>query len=195
VVRLRPASVSGLPRPWLNSRMPRAATHSPLVEPDVQVSRIRLSRRHLPQACAGSCAQSRSQHHQAHLPEVGREGHPCRGSKGSLAPPLQVLDHATLDVPVDRPEGHAGVPVAEVVRPALQVPVQVGTRAGRGQKARCGPVLARRFARRIAPTHARLATCQRAIPTVASFQVTRSARLGLALPRSQRPQRNPSYST
>jgi hypothetical protein len=30
-------------------------THSPLVEPDVQISRIRLSRKLSPQAFAGSC--------------------------------------------------------------------------------------------------------------------------------------------
>ena len=54
MVRLRPTSVSGFPHPWLNSRMPCTATHSPLVEPDVRMSRIRLSRRHSPPACARS---------------------------------------------------------------------------------------------------------------------------------------------
>ena len=35
-------------------------THSPLVEPDVRISRIRLSRKLSPQAIAGSCATDRS---------------------------------------------------------------------------------------------------------------------------------------
>jgi hypothetical protein len=36
--------------------MPNNTTHSPLVEPDVRISRIRLSRKLSPQAYAGSCA-------------------------------------------------------------------------------------------------------------------------------------------
>ena len=41
--RLRLSSVSGFPRSWLKSRMPCTAAYSPLIEPDVRISRIRLS--------------------------------------------------------------------------------------------------------------------------------------------------------
>lgn len=41
--RPRPSSVSGFPHAGLSSRTPYTATHSPLLEPDVRISRIRLS--------------------------------------------------------------------------------------------------------------------------------------------------------
>ena len=42
--RFRPTLFRGFPGTWLNSRIPCTASHSPLVEPDLQISRIRLSR-------------------------------------------------------------------------------------------------------------------------------------------------------
>ena len=53
--RLRYTSVSGFPRMWLTARMPCPATRSPLVTPDVQISRIRRSQIPLPWACTRSC--------------------------------------------------------------------------------------------------------------------------------------------
>ena len=53
--RRRHSSVSGFPHACLSIRMPYTATHSPLLEPDVQISRIRLSRGLSPQAFARSC--------------------------------------------------------------------------------------------------------------------------------------------
>ena len=50
--RLRYTSVSGFPRTWLTARMPCPAIRSPLVTPDVQISRIRRSQIPLPGACA-----------------------------------------------------------------------------------------------------------------------------------------------
>jgi hypothetical protein len=41
--RLRYTSVSGFPRLWLTTRMPYSGHSSPLVTPDVQISRIRRS--------------------------------------------------------------------------------------------------------------------------------------------------------
>jgi hypothetical protein len=38
--------------------MPNGTTSSPLVEPDVRVSLIRLSQQHSPEAVAGSCTVS-----------------------------------------------------------------------------------------------------------------------------------------
>ncbi len=43
MVRLPSRSVSGFPRMCLNNGMPCNAPYSPLVEPDVRFSRIRLS--------------------------------------------------------------------------------------------------------------------------------------------------------
>jgi len=43
LIRLQHTSVSGFPRAWLSGCIPYRAPYSPLVEPDVQISRIRLS--------------------------------------------------------------------------------------------------------------------------------------------------------
>ncbi len=41
--RFRYSFVSGFPFMCLSNRIPVHATHSPLIEPDVRISRIRLS--------------------------------------------------------------------------------------------------------------------------------------------------------
>jgi hypothetical protein len=50
MVRLRVSFVSRFPLMGLNTRMPSVAPHSPLLEPDVRISRIRLSPVLSPQA-------------------------------------------------------------------------------------------------------------------------------------------------
>ena len=42
--RFRPTLFRGFPGTWLDIRIPCTASHSPLIEPDLQISRIRLSR-------------------------------------------------------------------------------------------------------------------------------------------------------
>jgi hypothetical protein len=54
--RLRHTVFQGFPRMWLKIRMPCRTMDSPLVKPDVRLSRIRLSPQLSPQARAGSCA-------------------------------------------------------------------------------------------------------------------------------------------
>ena len=87
--RLRYTSVSGFPRTWLTARMPCPATRSPLVTPDVQISRIRRSQIPLPWACTRSCwlllgrsAQLLSQKREFRrpLPRVRNQSFPKRSS-------------------------------------------------------------------------------------------------------------------
>src|SRR3990172_7603530 len=106
------------------SGTPRDTTHSPLVEPDMRISRIRLSRSLSPQAFAGSCAVEVSQVHQSELIEELIETHPSRQSEGPLAASPQMTREAVSDVPVDLSECHSWVPESEVVCPSIEVAVQ-----------------------------------------------------------------------
>src|ERR1700730_17405159 len=109
----------------LTSRLPCLPARSPLVAPDVRISRIRRSQIPEPHACARSCAAWTLQVDQAQFPQVLIPGLPYRRTVGPLAPSLQVSDQPTAYVTVDRPECLPGVAQPEVVRPAFQVSVQV----------------------------------------------------------------------
>ena len=99
-------------------------TRSPLVEPDVRISRARLSRSLSPQAFAGSCAVVVSQPYQSQSVEERIETHPFRQSEGPLAAPSQMVRETVSDVPVDVTESHWWIPEGEVVAPAFQVRIQ-----------------------------------------------------------------------
>ena len=87
-----------------------STTHPPLVEPDLRVSRIRLSRKLSPQAYADSCAvalfrplQTGFQIHQTHPFELFVAAHQFRRSEGPLAATPHVQREALSRVPVDLP--------------------------------------------------------------------------------------------
>src|SRR3977135_4300804 len=107
-------------------------THSPLVEPDVRISRIRLSRKLSPQTYADSCAvgllrplQTGLQIHQPHPFELFAGAHPFRRSERPLAATPHVPREALSRVPVDLPIPHSRISIPKVVCPSLQVQVQL----------------------------------------------------------------------
>src|SRR5712691_471287 len=107
-------------------------THSPLVEPDVRISRIRLSRKLSPQAYADSCAvallrplQTGLQIHQPHPFELFVVAHPFRRSERPLAATPHVPREALSRVPVDLPICHSRISIPKVVCPSSQVQVQL----------------------------------------------------------------------
>ena len=69
-------------------------------------------------------AQGSLQNSQPRFVEVLIAAAPFRRSEGPLAASPQMLRETIANVPVDLPEGHPRVPEAEVVRPAVQLPVQ-----------------------------------------------------------------------
>ncbi len=101
---------------------PAGATHSPLVEPDVRMSRIRLSWKHQAEGMHRfpiASAKRVSQQLQPQALEMGVEAHPFRRAEGPLTAAFQVLletlAHVVVDLPVSRP----GIPKRKVVRPAF----------------------------------------------------------------------------
>src|SRR5437667_4826552 len=112
--------------------MSENTTHPPLVEPDVRISRIRLSRKLSPQAYADSCAvglprllQTGLQIHQPHPFELFVVAHPFRRLERPLAATPHMPSEAISRVPVDLPICHSRIPKAEVVCPSSQVQVQL----------------------------------------------------------------------
>src|SRR5437868_14656039 len=107
-------------------------THPPLIEPDVRISRIRLSRKLSPQAFADSCTvrlfrtlQTGFQIHQPHPFELLVVAHPFRRSVGPLAATPHMPREALSRVPVDLPICHSRIPKAKVVCPSSQVQVHL----------------------------------------------------------------------
>src|SRR6266404_4722986 len=107
-------------------------THSPLVEPDVRISRIRLSRKLSPQAYADSCAavlfrtlQTGFQIQQPHLFEAFVVAHTFRRSEGPLAATPHVPREALSRVPIDLPISLSRISIPKVVCPSSQVLVQL----------------------------------------------------------------------
>src|SRR6266568_2105002 len=112
--------------------MPYNTTHPPLVEPDVRISRIRLSRKLSPQAYADSCAvgllrplQTGFQIHQPHPFELFVVAHPFRRSERPLAATPHMPREALSRVPVDLPVPHPRISIAKVVCPSSQVQVHL----------------------------------------------------------------------
>ena len=101
-----------------------STTHSPLVEPDVRISLIRLSQRlRLGQALATQ--RWALQVHQAHTLEVLVVTDALRGSKRPLASTPNVLCQSLAHVAVDLPKPPTRVPVAKVIRPPLKMTVEL----------------------------------------------------------------------
>ena len=101
-----------------------STTHSPLVEPDVRISLIRLSHRlRLSQALATQ--RWTLQVHQAHTLEVLVVTYSLRRSKRPLASPSNVLRQSLAQVAVDLPKSSTRVPVAKVIRPPLKMTVEL----------------------------------------------------------------------
>ena len=101
-----------------------STTHSPLVEPDVRISLIRLSQR-LRLSQAQATQRWALQVHQAHTLEVLVVTHSLRRSKRPLASPPNVLRQSLAHVAVDLPKPFTRVPVAKVVRPPLKMSVEL----------------------------------------------------------------------
>jgi hypothetical protein len=77
-------SVAGFPRMCLTSCLPERPTHSPLSEPYVRFSRIRLSTSLSPQACTGSCTRALAQSLQTQYAQMSIQAL----AFGLLIPPL-----------------------------------------------------------------------------------------------------------
>src|SRR5205814_3427210 len=108
----------------------RGTIASPLVEPDVRVSRIRLSQRRSPQTCTGRPRPRRSQGDQAQKLHLGIDRRAARGPVRPLAATPQVFPEAPLHVAVDLTESSLRIAKAEIGRPASQVTVQVPNQLG-----------------------------------------------------------------
>src|ERR1700678_3815234 len=121
--RLRDTAVSGFPHAWLTTRMPYTASRSPLLTPDVRISRIRRSQ--IPLA-AGFHKELMAHLHrrQPQLEQVLIPGSSLRGSERPLAPPAQVPDHTLPNKSADHAVCPAWIAQLEVFPPALQVAVQ-----------------------------------------------------------------------
>jgi hypothetical protein len=89
--RLRYTSVSGFPRVWLTTRMPYSGHSSPLVTPDVQISRIRRSQILLVAGIRKEVTVHLDRQ-QAQLNQVLIPGDSFRTTEGPLAPPAQMPD-------------------------------------------------------------------------------------------------------
>ena len=99
--------------------------HLPLIEPDVRISRIRLSdkdSRFRPRkagVAAGQTDQSQL------VVQVARRGNACIPDALHLVLPTQPLTEPIASVAIHRPIGVADRTQAEVVRPAHQHPVEL----------------------------------------------------------------------
>ena len=99
--------------------------HSPLVEPDMKISLIRLLQRLSSQAMRRPPVGFLLQVQQTHAVKVLVVAYPLRWPKGPLASAPHMLREAFSNVRVDVAKSPPRIPEAEVVPPAFQVPVQV----------------------------------------------------------------------
>ena len=124
VFRLRPRLVSGFPRMDFNLRMPCTAFRSPLVTPDVRISRIRRSQILL----AAGLRKELTVHlhrHQAQVDQMLIVGRSFRRTEGPLAPPAQMPAQTLTNVPAYLPKRPPGVAQSEVFPPSFQVSVHL----------------------------------------------------------------------
>ena len=104
--------------------MPRGTTSSPLVEPDVRISLIRLSQKRSAESRRRQLRGVISEVPQAHVLVVLIETDPFRRLEGPLAAPSQVPPKTEKDMTVDLIESLTGITKAKVVGPASQVSIQ-----------------------------------------------------------------------
>ena len=108
------------------------ATHSPLDEPDVKISLIRLSGK-FPTAGMRKSSRSRTnQQLQSHVQELLGVGLALGRTEGSLASPSHVVVEALQYVGVDPPVSRPWVSETEVVAPAFQVSIQLRNQSRQG---------------------------------------------------------------
>src|SRR6516225_11122757 len=105
--------------------MPEGTTSSPLVEPDVRMTLIRLSQKRSVENMRRQLHGVSSQVPQAQALVVLVEADPFGRLEGPLAAPSQVLPKTEKDMTVDLIEGVAGITEAKVARPASQVSIQL----------------------------------------------------------------------
>ena len=106
----------------MKGRGPMTVASLPLFEPDVRISRIRLSPK--------SPYQEHSQADQSHTTEVSIVGFITRGSPTALASPLKVPTQSGQHVGVDLTQGFTRVAEAEIVAPTSQVTVEFYNQLG-----------------------------------------------------------------
>jgi hypothetical protein len=121
---------------------------SPLVEPDVRVSLIRLSRK---RKVAGRhrftiTVPAASEPLQTQSLDMSVEAHSRRRAERTLTAPPRLLGETLPDVGVDLREGRARVPQREV-GPAPQVTIRSSIKPGRGLKHCCQLVISYSSAR------------------------------------------------
>ena len=104
--------------------MPQGTTSSPLVEPDVRISLIRLSQKRSAESMRRQLRGVSSEVPQAHALVVLISRDPFRRLKGPLAVPSQVPPKTEKDMTVDLIESVTGIAEAKVVRPTSQVSIQ-----------------------------------------------------------------------
>ena|SRR5437899_6988413 len=102
----------------------RAASQSPLVEPDVRISRIRLSERGQRRHTQGNSGGSESEPEQTQLPQLPLLTDAFRRTAAPLTASEQMLPQTMPEVTIELVEGSAWKAEAEVVRPASAVPVE-----------------------------------------------------------------------
>jgi len=116
VFRLRLTSVSGFPRMWLNVRLPCAATCSPLLEPDVRISRIRLSRKTLaPRHTQGDQREKSSQGLPSQVQQMLVKRLAFRLAERPLTATLKMGVEPSFDKSVELAEGFARKAMTKVV--------------------------------------------------------------------------------
>ena len=104
---------------WPTLRFP-----SPLIEPDVPISGIRLSDWLHREAHGGARQGQAFETQQAAFSIDNVEGEPVGAAPCHFVPSGEEVAHALIDVAVNAAECRPTRPVAEVVRPAAQRPVQ-----------------------------------------------------------------------
>ena len=114
---------------------------APLFKPDVQISRIRLTRTVSTEACTVSPRLSLQQS-QAEALQLGVEGSVGRGPIGSLTPTVQMTGKRRHHVAVHLAERPARIAVREVPRPAPERPVHLRDQ----RRDRCHPFAVEEFA-------------------------------------------------
>ena len=98
-------------------------THSPLVEPDMKISLIRLSRRLSSRAMRTDPTESVLQVQQTEAVEVLVIAYSVGWPKGPLASTPHVLRKTLPHIGVDLPKPFARISITKVVRPASEMTI------------------------------------------------------------------------
>src|SRR5215210_4365837 len=138
--------------------MPCNCPRSPLVTPDVRISRIRRSQ--IPLAAGIRKEVTVPLHRQQpQIEQLTIPGGSLRRAEGPLAPPAQMPDQTLADIPADLAERLPWVAQLEVLPPALQVSVDLADENADRLEAHGGtrplpqllPFSCQRFHRRLQP--------------------------------------------